>query len=152
MRAFMALLALLVVGCASVSAPGREEEAVRAAYERGVGALVAKNWDQYSKFWAHEPHILILHPAAGEWLRGWSVLEPKYRSLIESDLKISTATRRFEVRVAPSGDVAWAAIEIDITINGNPVKAWQFAVFEKIHGEWRLVAGIDAPAKGSAAK
>lgn len=152
MRTSGILVALLIAGCASVPTMQDDEDAVRAAYERGVAALVAKNWDQYSKFWAHEPHILILHPAAGEWLRGWSLLEPKYRGLVASDLKISTATRRFDVRVAPAGNVAWAAIEVDIIINGNPIKAWQLGVFEKIQGEWRLVAGMDAPAKSSTAK
>ena len=152
MRTLVIMVAVLIGGCASVPKSDNEEEAVRAAFERGVEALVAKNWERYSTFWAHEPHILILHPAAGEWLRGWSAIEPKYRSLIASDMKISTATRRFDVRVAPSGDVAWAAIEMDLTINGNPIKAWQFAVFEKIHGEWRVVAGIDAPANTAAKK
>ena len=152
MRTFGILVALVIAGCASAPSLRNEEDAVRTAFERGVGALVAKNWDLYSKFWAHEPHVLIMHPAAGEWLRGWSVVEPKYRALLASDMKVSTITRRFDVRVAPSGDVAWAAIEMDITINGNPIKAWQLGVFEKIQGEWRVVAAIDAPAKSPEAK
>jgi acetyl esterase/lipase len=71
-------------------------------------------------------------------------LSARYKALIESPTTLSAATRRFDVNVSPSRDVAWATIEIDITVDGIEHRSWQVAVFRKIEGRWRAVLGFDA--------
>lgn len=59
-------------------------------------------------------------------------------------MTLSATMRKFEVTLAPSGDVAWAAIEVAISVDGVEHVSWQVAVFRRLQGRWRAVLGFDA--------
>ena len=121
-----------------------EERLIRDVWDQAVVALTEKNWDAYSRFWAHEPYIQVIHPAARDWTSGWNQVALKYKTFIESPVKLSATTRRFEVNVAPSGELAWVTIEAAISVNDVEHLSWQVAVLRKLHNRWEAVLGFDA--------
>jgi hypothetical protein len=54
----------------------------------------------------------------------------KYKAFIESPVKLSASTRRFDVKGGPSGDLAWATIEAAISVNDSEHTSWQVSYFE----------------------
>jgi hypothetical protein len=121
-----------------------ETRLIRSVWDDAVVALTTKDWEAYSRFWAHQPDIQVIHPAERDWTCGWEQVESKYRAVMESPVTLSATTRRFEVDLAPSGDVAWAAIEAAIGVNGVEHVSWQIVVFQRLQGRWRAVLALDA--------
>jgi hypothetical protein len=121
-----------------------EARLIRRVWEEAVNALTTKDWDAYSRFWAHESDIQVIHPAERDWTTGWEHVVSRYRAVIESPVTLSATTRKFEVNVAPSGEVAWATIEAAISVNGIEQVSWQVVVFKRLDGQWRAVLGFDA--------
>jgi hypothetical protein len=74
----------------------------------------------------------------------------KYKAFIESPVKLSASTRRFDVNVGPSGDLALATIEAAISVNDSEHTSWQVVVFQKLHDRWEAVLGFDAALPESA--
>src|SRR5712691_4897945 len=123
----LAIIALLTYSIAAGAQTNVAEEtgAVRAVWDEAVAALVAQDWDRYSQVWAHDPGVQVIHPAQRDWATGWQQLEARYRSVISSNVRLEAETRRFEVRVAPSKDVAWATVEAVVAANGIEHTSWQ---------------------------
>jgi ketosteroid isomerase-like protein len=121
-----------------------EKRLIRAALDEAVAALTDKNWEAYSRFWAHEPYIQVIHPAARDWTSGRDQVALKYKAFIDSPVKVSGSIRRFEVNIAPSGDFAWATYEAAISLDDIEHLSWQVAVFRKRQGLWEAVLGFDA--------
>ena len=65
-------------------------------------------------------------------------------TFIESPVKLSASTRRFDVNVSPSGDFAWVTIEAAISVNDTEHLSWQVVVFRKLQDRWEAVLGFDA--------
>ena len=63
-----------------------EKRLIRAAWDMAVTALTERNWEAYSQFWAHEPYIDVIHPAARDWTSGWDQVATKYRAFIEAPI------------------------------------------------------------------
>jgi ketosteroid isomerase-like protein len=121
-----------------------ESRLIRAVWDDAVAALIGKDWDRYSQFWAHDGAVQVLHSAERDWTTGWEQIAAKYQSLMESPVTLSGTTRRFEVTVSPAGDVAWAIIEADMAVDGVEHRSWEVAVFRKIDNRWKAVLGFDA--------
>lgn len=148
--AAVVIVSVLTVGCSS-QAPAdvdSEKRLIREAWDQAVVALSEKNWEAYSQFWAHEANIQVIHPAARDWTTGWEELALKYKTFIDSPVRLSATTRRFDVNVAPSGDVAWVTIEAVVRVDETERLSWQVAVFRKVQGRWRAVLGFDAALPG----
>ncbi len=133
--------------------PEQERAAVRAAWNRGNRALEAGDWEAYSDFWAHADYAQVIHPHRREWLHGWHELGPAYRDLLAEGPAIRTRTREMDIRVSPSGEMAWATVEADLSFGSQgeagEITVWQTVVFEKIAGAWKLVHGhVSQPADG----
>lgn len=123
-----------------------DEAAIRAVWQRAIEALAACDWDSYSSLWAHEPYVQAIHPATRSWWTGWEEVGTRYRRIIERGVPIQGTTDRMDVRVAPSGDVAWAAMESEVRTGAKGHRlAWQLVIFERVAGEWRIVLAFDAP-------
>ena len=60
------------------------DAAIRALLKEAAAALRTGDWSRYQAVWAHEPWIELIHPAEGEWLRGWEAIGNGYRELLES--------------------------------------------------------------------
>ena len=54
-----------------------ETRLIRDVWDESVVALTTKNWEAYSRFWAHEPNMQVIHPAERYWTRGWEAVEIK---------------------------------------------------------------------------
>src|SRR5262245_33673841 len=81
---------------------------VRAAWGHGVKALTSKDWASYADFWLHDGSIQVIDSAERSWTTGWEQLAARYKALLASPARLSGTTRRFDVNLSPSGDVAWA--------------------------------------------
>jgi hypothetical protein len=128
-----------------------EKRKVRAVWDGGVEALTSKDWDSYADFWLHDASIQVIDSAERNWTTGWEQLAARYKALLASPARLSGTTRRFDVSISPSCDVAWATIEVDISVDGVEHRSWEVAVFRKIDDRWRAVLGFDAtlpPATG----
>jgi hypothetical protein len=121
-----------------------EKHLIRQAWDYALAALADKSWEAYSGFWAHEPYIQVIHPAARDWTLGWERVALKYKAFMESPVKLSANTRTFDVNVAPSGDLAWVTIEAAISVNGVEHVSWQVLILRKHEGHWEAVLGFDA--------
>ena len=118
--------------------------AIRALLEEAAAALRTGDWSRYQAVWAHESWIELIHPAEGEWLRGWEAIGKGYRELLESGARPDPQRRLLRVRAAPSGEMAWATAEALVRRPGlepAEVTLWQTFVFERAGGSWRLVHG-----------
>ena len=135
---------LLAAMCACTNSVDLESEkaAVRAVWDEVSSALEAKDWDRYQQFFSHEPDLQIIHPSNRDWIKGWDTFEQRYKAIFASDAQWSSQTRQFNVQISPGGNVAWATIEIGLTMNGNGWTAWQVSVFKKIAGQWKIVLGF----------
>lgn len=151
-RFLSAALLLLVVSCnpsagsqarsTHLDVAAAEEAKIRALWEHASNAVCTGNWSDYERVWAHEPEIALIHPDAREWLVGWEAIGPKYRALLNSDFRCQVTTREMRVRLAPSRDMAWATVDVEFRVAGQPpVTGWQTAVFERRGDGWRLVHG-----------
>ena len=119
-----------------------EKAAVRVVWDEACNALVAKDWNRYEQVWTHEPDLQVIHPSLRDWIKGWDMFQQRYQAIFASDVKWAFDTRRFDVQISPAGDVAWATIEIVITMNGTSQTAWQVSIFKKLHGQWKIVLGF----------
>ena len=146
-----ALLPLLI-GCGSSAgthssratpdATANEKAKIRELWERASDAVCTGNWSDYERVWAHEPDIALIHPDAREWLVGWEEIGPKYRELLNSDFRCKATTREMRIRLSPSRDMAWATVNLEFQVTGQPTfTGWQTVVFERRADGWRLVHG-----------
>lgn len=149
-RAPCLILLVLATGCATLSRrpdPDLERENVRAAMARGTRALEQHDWPSYTRFWANDSSIEVIHPAAREWVIGWDSTARKYHALIaDTSTSYRFTTLRQNVHLSRSGDMAWVTQEdrIEITRAGASMQSivqWSTSVFEKRGSEWRLVHG-----------
>ena len=142
------LLLVGMTGCASLSPRpdltlAREE--VRAAMARGARALEQHDWPSYTRFWANDSTIEVIHPAAREWVIGWDSTSRKYRAVIaDTSVSYRITTGRQNVHLSPAGDMAWVTQEdrLEISRAGGRTQTilqWSTSVFEKRSGQWRLV-------------
>jgi ketosteroid isomerase-like protein len=141
-------LVLGIAGCATLGPrvnPEAEQVAIREAMARGARALEQHDWPSYTRFWANDPTIEVLHPAGREWIVGWDSTARKYQALIADTATTYRFTNlRQSIHVSPRGDMVWVTQEdrIDLTRAGGPTQSvtqWSTSVFEKRAGEWRLV-------------
>jgi ketosteroid isomerase-like protein len=125
---------------AGAAEPERE---IRALLDDAEAALRAGDWPRYAAAWAHEPWIELLHPAEGEWLTGWDVIGAGYRALLASGARPEAERHRLQVRVAPSGEMAWAVAETVVSLPGatGATMLWITYVLERGEAGWRLVHG-----------
>jgi hypothetical protein len=138
-------LALSPCVLAQVNMPD-DAAAIRAVWDEAASALVGKDWGRYSKVWAHDENVQVVHPTERSWLTGWPHLEARYRSLISSNVRLAAQTRRFELRIGASRDVAWATTETLVTVNDVAHTSWGVGVFQKREGRWRMVLFFDGGA------
>jgi len=121
-----------------------EKSKILNKWREANSALQNKNWDIYSSIWAHTDYIQILHPDEGEWLKGWKLIGPAYRELIEDGPEIQSDFYDVNVRISKDNTMAWLTCKNNIRlINGDEIEfeSWQTCVFEKIAGEWKMVHG-----------
>lgn len=141
----LSVLVLLIVGtlaCTGGIDLEREKAAVRAVWDEAGSALEAKDWNRYQKVFSHEPDLQVIHP--GDWIKGWDMFQQRYKAILASASTWTSETRRFDVQISPAGDVAWATIDILLTMNGTSQTAWQVVIFKKIDGQWKIVLGFSA--------
>jgi len=141
----LSVVVLLVVGafaCTRSVDLESEKAAVRSVWDEVSNALEAKDWNLYQQFFSHEPDLQVIHPSNRDWIKGWDTFEKRYQAIFASDTQWSSQTRRFDVQISPTGDVAWATIEIVLTMNGIDRTAWQVTIFKKIDGQWKIVLGF----------
>lgn len=144
-------LSLLLASCGRavdtriVGEPGdaqQDRAQIRAVWDHASHAVCTGNWPEYEDVWAHGPEIELMHPGEREWLVGWDAIGPKYRALLTSGFRCEAITREMRIRVAPSREMAWATVEVELRMSGqSAVTSWQTAVFERREGRWRLVHG-----------
>lgn len=136
---------LSLVACEERPSPEDERAAIRAAWDRGVQALESGDWETYRDFWAHVGYAQVIHPDQGEWLVGWDSIGPSYREFLADEQRLEARTRNMRIRVAPSGDMAWATLEADLDFASEEdtatITLWETVVFEKVASEWKLVHG-----------
>jgi ketosteroid isomerase-like protein len=146
---------ILGIHAAGVSAMARTDEAeIRALLERAAVALRTGDWDAYAQVWAQDAEIAVLHPAEAEWLEGWGAVGPAYRALFASGARPAPERRLRQLRIAPSGDMAWATAETEVRRPGPDrcaAELWQTFVFERRAAGWRLVH-VHASVPGTGAK
>lgn len=107
-------------------------------------ALQNKNWNKYSRMWAHTDYIQILHPEEKSWLKGWKRIKPAYRGLIEEGPAVESEYYDVSIRISKDSTMAWLTCKNKIRLmNGDDIEfeSWQTCVFEKIAGEWKMVHG-----------
>ena len=139
------MVVLLVVGvfaCKQGIDLDGEKAAARAVWDEISSALEAKDWDRYAQHFSHEPDLQVIHPSMRDWIEGWETFEKRYKAIFASDDQWTFKTSRFDVQISPSGDAAWATIEIVLTLNGNSQTAWQVSVLKKVYGQWKVVLGF----------
>lgn len=122
-----------------------ERDAVRALWDGTNAALIAKDWERYRQFWIQDPSLQVIHPAQGDWIRGWEAFQERYRGVLSSDAEFAVTTRRFDVELSPGADVAWATIEADLLVNGAASTHWYVLVARKVDGRWRTALALDSP-------
>ena len=122
-----------------------ERAAVRAHWDGTNAALIAKDWERYQEFWLQEPSLQVIHPAQGDWIRGWDAFRERYESVLSSDTEFAVTTRSFDVELSPSADVAWATIEADLIVNGAASTHWYVLIARKVDGRWRSALALDSP-------
>ena len=140
-----------VFSCAPSIDVESEKAAVRAAWDGLSRALEAKDWERYAEFWVQDADLQVIHPSLGDWIKGWDTFQQRYKAILASDAQFSFDTRRFDVQISPSGDVAWATVEVVMTMNGTEQTMWEVGVFKKIQGQWKICLGFAAPVSNQGA-
>lgn len=147
------VLMLAVFACQQSTDVEQAREDIRAVWDSANRALEAGDWEAYSEVWAHTDYIQVIHPGSSDWLSGWDEVRPPYKKLLEEESSMTIRTRDMRIRVAPSGDMAWATMKWDISSgegeDAGAITNWGTGVFEKIDGEWKMVHGLAAQPAGS---
>ena len=94
------------------------DAAIRALLEEAAAALRTGDWSRYQAVWAHEPWIELIHPAEGEWLRGWEAVGKGYRELLEAGARPDLQRLALHVRVAPCG--SWRIVHAHAFVPASP--------------------------------
>ncbi len=145
-QAAVTALLLAAVACGGTVDVEEERAAIRDVWNRANRALESGDWESYSALWAHADYIQLVHPGGPEWLSGWDEVGPEYRKRVGEGPSHTVRTRDMQIRVAPSGDMAWATMKWEVSVgdggDSTRVSYWGTSVFEKIDGEWKIVHGI----------
>jgi hypothetical protein len=143
---------LLTVACRAAFDPETEKRAIEELWQELNVALDSHDWPRYQSLWANVPYLEIIHPDEPDWRTGWEQFEARYRPLLESDSEPpipSYEVPRMNIHIGPSGDVAWATIEVIERFKEAEEAYWLAMGFQKFDGDWRVVLLSDA-AVGSA--
>ncbi len=137
---------LVIAACRPAVDVEAEKRAIDAHWQELNAALESHDWPRYQSLWAHVPYVEIIHPAEPDWRTGWRQFEARYRPLLESNIDFGSAeTRRMHTHIGPSGDVAWATIEVTAKVGEVEETSWLVVVYQKIDGRWRVVLALDSP-------
>jgi hypothetical protein len=143
---------LLTAACSQTVDPEAEKRAIEELWQELNAALDSRDWPRYRDLWANVPYLEVIHPDEADWRTGWEQFEARYRPLLEPDIESpmpSYEVPRMNIHIGPSGDVAWATIEVIESFGGAEEAYWLVMGFQKFDGDWRVVLLSDA-AVGSA--
>jgi len=101
------------------------------------------DYDAWSS--AFSSDVEIVHPTIGMRLLGKNDVESVYRAAFSNAVLYSSIkTTRFDVEIAPEGNVAWGTAEAEMLVRGEPQTTWFALVFRKEGDGWKMVLGFDA--------
>ncbi len=145
----MCRFAALLIVCSACGEPrvdvAEEKAAVRAVWDEVNAALLAKDWDRYAQLFVHGPDFQMVQPGHRDWIAGWDDFKTTYEPLVTGEGQWDLQTNRFDVRISPLGDAAWAMLEFVYSVEGGTeIVNWELVVFMKVEGLWRVASAIAA--------
>jgi len=146
------IVLLLTAACRPTFDAEAEKRAIEQLWQELNTALDSRDWPRYRDLWANVPYLEVIHPDEADWRTGWEQFEERYQPLLESDVASPTPTYkvpRMNVHIGPSGDVAWATIEMIEKFRKAQEAYWLVMVCQKFDEDWRIVLLSDT-AVGSA--
>ena len=131
----------------------KEKAKIEALWNQGIDALENGDWESYSAIWAQDQRTEVLHPAQSSWWTGWKNISSKYQKILDKGIPIHGSTRRMNIQLGPSMDVAWMTTESELKYGKTGKRiSWQVVIFQKIAGEWKIILAFDAPRRSTGKK
>jgi hypothetical protein len=144
---FTISLPMILVGCSEPQVDIEAEKvAVRAVWDEINEAFLAKDWNRYSKYFVQSPDFQMVHSAQSDWIDSWNSFQERYEPLVKAEGLWNFETIRFDVRISPLGDAAWAMVDFIFSAeNGPEFKNYELVVFTKVEGCWKVASSLVAP-------
>ena len=151
MRRFKSLIVVgLLLGAmpAAEAQQTNELERVHAASRQFVAAIAARDINIMDRVWAHESYASFIGPLSTAVVVGWDGVRQAWQMRFGQFDRVTISVDKPHIRV--SGEAAWAVgmekIEL-LRKDGKTISFDAFVtnVFEKIGGQWLLVAHQATP-------
>ncbi|MFN8016867.1 MAG: nuclear transport factor 2 family protein [Acidimicrobiales bacterium] len=107
------------------------------ANEAFYRAFEAGDLDAMSEVWAHEDHVVCIHPGWAA-LRGWAAVSASWFALFQggASMQFILTNLHGEVR----GDVGWVTVDENLISGAQSGTVAALNLFERIGGRWAMVA------------
>jgi uncharacterized protein (TIGR02246 family) len=122
-----------------------ERTAIREVWDEINAAFLAKDWQRYSQLFVTGADFQMVHPGQCDWIDGSDEFRARYEPLVTAEGHWNFETTRFDLRMSPRADAAWAMIEFIFSAEGgSKVMNWELVVFTRQDGQWRVASAIAA--------
>ncbi|MCK1424046.1 nuclear transport factor 2 family protein [Bradyrhizobium sp. 182] len=140
--ATLSFITLALSPPAPSAAAGTESAAITSANHAFDEALSARDIAAMDMIWAHEPHVVAVHPASKTPIIGWAAVRQSWEATFDRFAEISVSMQDPQIRI--NENVAWVVGLEEIRGKLKTGEAATFMalttnIFEMSGGRWLMV-------------